>query len=76
MKAVVAAFTDHPAAVGESYGEHFVFASGIGLKLIGAGCAALLHGLFPFLFKTTASGVVLGLAGRCAPRNAAARRAR
>lgn len=74
MKAIVAAFTDHPAAVGESYGEHFAFASGIGLKLVAAGGAALLHAVFPFLFKTTASSIVLELAPRCGPRNPAARR--
>ncbi|SMF84482.1 hypothetical protein SAMN06265365_15410 [Tistlia consotensis] len=74
MKAIVAAFTDHPAAVGESYGEHFAFASGIGVKLLAAGGAALLHALFPFLFKTTASGIVLELARSCGPRNAASRR--
>lgn len=74
MKTLVAAFTDHPAAVGESYGQHFAFASGIGLRLLAAGAAALLHAVFPFAFKTTASGIVLALAPRCAPRNAAGRR--
>ncbi|MEX0760573.1 MAG: DUF6356 family protein [Tistlia sp.] len=74
MKALVAAFTDHPAAVGESYGEHFVFASGIGLKLLAAGGAALLHALLPFLFKTTASRLVRELAATCAPRGPVSRR--
>lgn len=73
MRAIVAAFTEHPAAVGESYGEHFRFASGIGLKLLAAGVAALLHALLPFLFKSTASTVVLDLARTCGPRSTASR---
>ena len=34
-----AALFDHPASVGETYPEHFLFASRFGLKLIGAGLA-------------------------------------
>ena len=33
------AFTRHPAAVGETYGEHFVFATGVGKRMILAGLA-------------------------------------
>ena len=73
MKAIVAAFTEHPAAVGESYRQHFAFASGIGLKLLAAGAAALVHAALPFLFKTTASSLVLDLARVCGPRNPAGR---
>jgi hypothetical protein len=48
-------FTEHPEAVGETYGEHLVMASGFGLKMIGAGLACLVHGLLPFLFVKTGS---------------------
>jgi len=48
-----AAFSRHPAAVDETYGEHFVFASGVGGRLMLAGLACLLHGIFPFLFERT-----------------------
>lgn len=49
------AFTEHPAAVGESYGEHFAHATGFGLRMIAGGFACLLHGLLPFLFVKTGS---------------------
>lgn len=48
-------FTDHPASVGESYGEHLVMATGFGLRMVGAGLACLVHALLPFLFVRTGS---------------------
>jgi len=69
-------FTEHPASVGETYGEHWRFATGTGLTLIGAGLACVVHGLLPFLFVTTGSRTVRSLAARLAgvqPRHAARR---
>lgn len=48
-------FTQHPADVGETYGEHLVQASGFGLRMIVAGAACVMHGIFPFLFVKTGS---------------------
>ena len=48
-------FTDHPASVGESYGEHLAMASGFGIRMILGGFACLIHGLLPFLFAKTGS---------------------
>lgn len=48
-------FNAHPASVGESYGQHANFAFGVGLRMMGAGFACFIHGLFPFLFVQTAS---------------------
>jgi uncharacterized protein YjeT (DUF2065 family) len=48
-------FTAHPASVGETYGEHLRFASRFGLRMALGGLAAVVHGVFPFLFVTTAS---------------------
>jgi len=48
-------FTDHPAEIGESYGEHFSAASAFGLALVGAGIACMIHAVLPFLFTHTAS---------------------
>jgi len=48
-------FTDNPASVGESYGEHLVMASGFGVRMILGGLACLVHGLLPFLFVKTGS---------------------
>lgn len=68
-------FTAHPASVDETYGEHFLFASRFGLKLIGAGMAACLHGLLPFVFKTTASRTVQEMARKTSARAATPQRA-
>ena len=57
----LAPFTDHPASVGETYGEHFVVASGFGWRLIAAGAACLVHAIFPFLFERTGSRMVTAL---------------
>jgi len=71
-------FLDHPGSVNESYGEHFVFAAGFGLTLMGAGAAAVVHALVPCLFERTASTTVKRLypivANRGAPMPAAAQR--
>jgi hypothetical protein len=51
-------FTEHPASVGESYGEHLVQASRFGTRMIVAGLACLVHGLLPFLFLRTGSTAI------------------
>jgi hypothetical protein len=48
-------FTEHPASVDETYGEHFAMATGFGLRMIAGGFACLIHGIFPFLFVKTGS---------------------
>ena len=55
-------FTAHPNDVGETYLEHGVFACRYGAKMTWGGLAALLHGVFPFLFKTTGSRITRELA--------------
>ena len=50
-------FTSHPRQVGETYLQHAAFACRYGAKMTAGGIAALLHGLFPFLFKTTGSRI-------------------
>ncbi|WP_374531248.1 DUF6356 family protein [Novosphingobium sp.] len=57
-------FTDHPASVGESYGEHFVMASSFGVRMILGGIACLIHGFLPFLFVKTGSVQVATLHDR------------
>lgn len=49
------AFTDHPASVGETYGQHLAHASGFGIRMVLGGLACILHGLLPFLFVKTGS---------------------
>ena len=48
-------FLQHPQGVGETYGQHFVFALSFAGLLIFAAGAALIHALIPALCETTAS---------------------
>ena len=52
------AFTAHPASVGETYGEHFRFASRFSFRLLAAGLAAAVHAVVPCLFEKTASRMI------------------
>lgn len=65
-------FTDHPASVDETYWEHFIFAATRGIRMLGAGTAAIIHAFFPFLFETTASRMMKELNGELAGRRAVA----
>ena len=51
-------FTSHPAAVGESYLGHMAFAAWFSSRLFMAAFAALVHAFLPFLFDSTASGII------------------
>ena len=66
------AFTEHPASVGESYFGHLRQAGGFGLRMVGAGIACLMHGLFPFLCVTTGSDAMARLHAEMAARRAKA----
>ncbi len=57
-------FTEHPASVDETYGEHFLVASSFSLKLFGAACACALHAFLPFLFEKTGSRMITELHDR------------
>ena len=48
-------FTAHPASVGETYFGHLVQATYFGFRMLIAGIACILHGLFPFLCVSTGS---------------------
>ncbi len=61
-------FTRHPGEVGESYGEHFLTAGSFGVQMIGAGLAALVHAVFPFLFIETGSRALRRLHRRATKR--------
>ncbi|HEV2530992.1 DUF6356 family protein [Phenylobacterium sp.] len=63
-------FVAHPHAVGETYGEHAAAAAGFGGLLIAAGLACLVHAILPWMFETTASGLVVRLHNRMAARRA------
>lgn len=54
-------FREHPTSVGESYFGHLFQACSFGVRMVCAGIACLLHGLFPFLFVTTGSEAIKAL---------------
>ena len=57
-------FTEHPASVGETYGEHLRMAAGFSLRMVWGGIACLVHALLPFLFVKTGSAIITDLHGR------------
>jgi hypothetical protein len=57
-------FTEHPASVGETYGEHFATALYFGGRLMAAGLACVVHAVLPFLFTRTASRTIADLHAR------------
>ena len=61
-------FTAHPASAGETYGEHLRVALSFALPLTRAAFGAYVHALLPFLFTTTASGIVRDLHSRMTRR--------
>jgi uncharacterized protein YjeT (DUF2065 family) len=50
-----AAFTEHPAEAGESYGQHLWFSISMAGRLLACSVVLLIHGLFPFMCCHTAS---------------------
>ncbi len=57
-------FLDHPASVGESYGEHAAFAAAYGWTMLRGALACFVHALVPALFETTGSRTTLELHDR------------
>ncbi len=57
-------FTEHPAAVNETYFQHLVNAWRFAFRMIGGGFVCLLHGLFPFAFCFKASDTICELFDR------------
>ena len=50
-----AAFTEHPAEAGESYGQHLLFTVGMAFRLIVCSFVLIIHGIFPFMCCHSAS---------------------
>ena len=62
--ALLEPFTAHPASVGETYVQHLGFASATGGKMVLAGLACMVHGIFPFLCTRTGSRAIIALHAR------------
>jgi hypothetical protein len=61
---VVELFTEHPATVGETYGEHFRVATSFATAMLVGGIACLFHAVFPFVCVTTGSRTITRLHDR------------
>ena len=61
MSQILRDFREHPAAVGETYIQHWCSAMGFVLTLAGGALACTAHAFVPGLFKTTASRTVADL---------------
>ncbi len=51
-------FVQHPNSVGETYTQHLAMAWHFAAWLFVAALCCLLHGLLPFLFKSTGSRLI------------------
>ena len=54
-------FTDHPASVDESYGQHLGQALGFGLRMIWGGVLCLVHAFIPGLCQKSGSTLICEL---------------
>ena len=65
-------FTDHPRTLGMSWVVHGVGAAKIGVVLVGAGIACLIHAIVPGWFTQTAGKTVSNIYGDMQRRKAGA----
>jgi hypothetical protein len=54
-------FLEHPRSLGMSWAGHGAGAVAISFRLIGAGCACLIHAVVPALFTQTAGRTISGM---------------
>jgi hypothetical protein len=65
-------FLEHPRALGMSWAGHGVGAVAIGARLVGAGCACLVHAIVPGVFTQTAGKTVTNMYDHMQKRRAGA----
>ena len=51
-------FTDHPATVNETYGQHFVSAMSFGLRMIWGGLVCIAHAFVPGVCCSKGSEII------------------
>jgi hypothetical protein len=54
-------FTQHPRAIGETYGQHARTAFSFGWRMMTGGLACMVHAIVPGVFVKTASRTVVQL---------------
>jgi hypothetical protein len=65
-------FLEHPRSLGMSWAGHGVGAVAIGARLVGAGCACLIHAVVPGLFTQTAGKTITNMYDHMTKRKAGA----
>ncbi|ANK11920.1 DUF6356 family protein [Erythrobacter neustonensis] len=65
-------FTEHPRAIGETYGQHARTAFSFGWRMAVGGAACMVHALVPGIFVKTASRTVVQLDAEMRGRKATA----
>jgi hypothetical protein len=65
-------FTEHPRSLGMSWASHGIGALGIGARLVGAGCACLVHAVIPGVITQTAGKTVTDMYDHMNKRRAGA----
>ena len=66
-------FTDHPASVDESYGEHMAAAASFGFYMLLGSLVCFIHALLPFLFVKAGSRIITKLHDRMVANRRVAR---
>ena len=57
-------FTEHPATVGETYGQHFVASMGFSIALLRAAFCCGVHAILPFAFEKSGSACITDMYDR------------
>jgi len=65
-------FVDHPRSLGMSWARHGWGALGIGVRLVAAGAACMVHALVPGWFTQTAGKTITGMYEHMMKRKAGA----
>ena len=65
-------FSEHPRSLGMSWASHGAGAIAIGVRLIGAGAACMIHAIVPAWFTQTAGKTVTTMYDEMARRKAGA----
>lgn len=67
-------FFEHPRSLGMSWAGHAAGALSIGLRLVGAGLACVIHAVVPGVFTQTAGKTVTHMYDHMAQRKAGAKK--
>ena len=65
-------FLEHPRSLGMTWAGHGVGAVAIGARLVGAGCACMIHAVVPGVFTQTAGKTITDMYDHMAKRKAGA----